>query len=445
MEYQVQVENPSNIQRKLIIKVSKDVVASRLVKGFSDVQKTAKIKGFRPGMVPLNLVKQYYGADVRHQVFHGIIDEFYPKALQQHSIRAVSSPKIETPDHQHGAGAHDHEIKDGEDLTFTATVEIIPDLDVQGYNGVALTKGKVEITQIDIDKVIESIQDNRAELVTFTDESQKVEKGHHVDLEFKGGVVTDSGLDERPGMSGRRMLEIGSDSLIAGFEEQLVGMKKGTTKTFKINFPADYFEKELASKEAQFTCTVHEVKSKKLPTVTEEFAKEMGYESIADMRTKAKDHLEKSRTTEVDRKLRSDLLGALIEKNSFEVPVSLVQSQARVLAQDVAQNLKQQGFNDAMIQEALSHELPSISKRAENQVRASLILESIAKKEKIEVTADDVTAEIKKMAENMKADFERVKEFYDKNENRKDDLEFRMREDRTVEFLLGKAKVKNEK
>jgi trigger factor len=123
----------------------------------------------------------------------------------------------------------------------------------------------------------------------------------------------------------------------------------------------------------------------------------------------------------------------------------LVQSQARVLAQDVAQNLKQQGFNDAMIQEALSHELPSISKRAENQVRASLILESIAKKEKIEVTADDVTSEIKKMAENMKADFDRVKEFYDKNENRKDDLEFRMREDRTVEFLLGKAKIKNEK
>ncbi len=445
MEYQVKVENPSNIQRKLIISVSKDIVAKRLATGYSDVQRKAKIKGFRPGMVPMNLVKQYYGADVRHQVFHNIIDEFYPKALREQKIRAVNSPQISTPDHQHGQGEHDHEIKDGQDLTFTATVEIIPEIEVKGYTGLSLTKGKTEVTEIDVDKVIESIQDNRAELIAIESESHRAKKGEFVDMKFDGGVVTDAGLDKRPGMEGSRVLEIGSDSLIPGFEENLVGMKRGETKTFRIPFPADYFEKDLAGKDAEFTVTVSEIKEKKRPPVTEELAKDMGYESIADMRVKAKEHLVKQKATDSDRKLRSDLLGQLIEKNSFECPQSLVQAQARVLAQDVAKNLKNQGFTDQMVQEALTHELENISKRAESQVRASLVLEAIAKKENLDVTDADIDAEIKSMAENMKAGLEEVKEFYAKNPSRRDDLEFRMREDKAVEFLFSKSKIKEEK
>ena len=269
-----------------------------------------------------------------------------------------------------------------------------------------------------------------------------VDRGDFVDMTFAGGIVTETGLDKRPGMDGSRLLEIGSDQLSPGFEDNLIGMKAGETKTFRVPFPKDYFEKDFAGKESEFTVTVSEVKEKKLPTLTDEFAKELGYESIADMNGKAEEHLQREKVSESDRKLRSDMLQALIEKNPFECPESLIQAQTRALAQEVAQNLKQQSFTEEMIQQALMSEIENLKKRAENQVRASLILEAIAKQEGITITTQDVDAEIKKMAESMKVEEEKVREFYVNTPSRREDLEFRMREERAVGFVMDKAKLK---
>jgi trigger factor len=454
MEFTVHVEKPSNTTRKLTIKVPAQTVASRYEKGLAEVQKTAKLKGFREGQVPISIVKQYYGDDVRHRLFHTLIEESYRLAVRDQKIQAVGSPQIETPDHKTGAGAHDHSIGEGQDLTFTATVEVLPEIEVKGYTGVARTREKAEIGDADVDKVIANLRDSQAQLVPpagglvmadGSSSSRAVRKGDFVDMAFSGGVVTDKGVEERDGMKGSRMLEVGSDALIPGFEDELVGMRAGETKTFRVPFPKDFHEGGLAGKDAEFTVTINEVKEKKVPELDDDFAKQLGYESVADMRVKAKEHLLREREQEVERKLRSDLLQALIEKNPFEVPMSLIQAQTRALAQDVAQNLKQQGFADQMIQETLTAELDGLKKRAENQVRATLILEAIAKKESIAVTAEDVDSEISKMAEQMKVDLDKVRDYYTQQPQRRDDLEFRMREDRTVRFLLEKSKVKNAK
>ena len=140
--------------------------------------------------------------------------------------------------------------------------------------------------------------------------------------------------------------------------------------------------------------------------------------------------------------MKSDLLKNLIEKNTFDVPQSLVAAQARSLAQEVAQNLKQQGFNDEMIQEALKTEIPNLQTRADGQVRASLILDGIAKKENIAVTQEEVKAELKRMAEGMKIEEDRVAEYYEKTPSRMEDLEFRIREEKVVQFLYSKSKIK---
>lgn len=454
MELSIQVEKTSNIQRKLIIKVPAKVVDNRIQRGLQEVQRTAKLKGFRPGHVPLPVVKQFYGDDVRHRVFHNLIDESYREALKDQKLQAVGSPKIETPEHQHGAGEHDHSLEEGKDLTFTATVEVLPEIEVKGYTGISLTEGKAEVTAKDAETVIQGLLDSQAQLVPASSglvgadgasSSRPVKKGDFVDLTFSGGIVTDSGLEERPGMKGSRMIEVGSNSLIEGFEEELIGLRAGETKTFRIPFPKDYFEASLAGKESEFTVTVNDLKEKKVPELDDEFAKQMGYEGVADLRTKAQEHLVREKTQEVERKLKSDLLQALIEKNPFDVPAALVQAQTRALAQDVAQNLKQQGFNDQMVQEALSAELDNLKKRAESQVRASLILDAIAKKEGISVDKSEVDAELKKIAESMKVEESRLREYYEKNQGRMEDLEFRMKEERTVKFLLEKAKIKKEK
>lgn len=451
MEFTVQVEKTSSVQRKLLIKVPSGTVETRFKGSLAQVQRTADIKGFRKGHVPLPVIQKMYGEDLRHQLFHNLIEEFYGEAIRKERLRAIGSPKIETPDHKTGDGAHDHSLQEGKDLSFTATVEVVPEIEVKNYTGLALTKDKATLTDQDVETTIKGLQDSRAELVPVSGglvgadgkpAGRPARKGDFVDMKFEGGIVTDNGIVKKDGMSGQRLIEIGSDQLIPGFEDNLVGLSSGDNKTFRVPFPADYPDAEIAGKEAEFSVSVHEIKEKKLPPLDDSFAKDLGYDSLDDMRSKAKTHLTAERQAEADRKLRSDLLAALIEKNPFEVPQSLVQAQTRALAQDVAQNLKQQGFNDQQIQEAIGGELPNLTKRAESQVRASLILEAVGRQEKIAVSADDISAEIKSMAENMKVEEERVREYYLSNPQRRDDFEYRLREDRTVKFLLDKAKIK---
>lgn len=451
MDITVSVEKASAVSRKLTIKVPANIVAERFEKGLREVAKTAKIKGFRPGMVPLPMVKKFYGDDVRHHVFHKLVDESYSEAIRKEKIQAVGQPQIDTETSKKDAKTpHDHDdhtghvLDESKELTFFATVEVIPEIDVKGYTGLTVTRGSDAVTDADLQKSLDQMLDSQASLNPAA-EGTAAKKGDFVDLEFKGGIVTDTGLEEKAGMSGQRLIEIGSNQLIEGFEDKLVGMKKGETRTFKIPFPKDYFEKDLAGKESEFTCTVHEIKQKQLPKLDDELAKTVGFEGLADLKTKAKEQLVTEKTGEVERKFRSDILTALIEKNPFDVPESLVQAQTRTLAQDVAGNLKNQGFNDQMIQEALMSEMMNLKTRAENQVRASLLLEAIAKKEKIEISSKEIDAELSNMAKNMKVEEAKVRDFYHANPRRRDDLEFRLREESTMKFVIEKAKVKQDK
>lgn len=451
MELTVTVERQSNIVRKLTVKVAAKTVSKYLEKGLVSVQKTAKIKGFRPGHVPLAVVKQYYGDDVRHQAFHDLIEDSYREALKEQKIQAVGHPKIETPKHQTGEGAHDHGVGENEDLSYTATVEVLPEIEVKNYTGLSLTKDKVLVEDKDVDSVIGNLRDSQAQLVpassglAMADGSQSsrpAQKNDFADIDFSGGVVTDAGIEEKEGMKGSRTIEIGSNSLIPGFEDELIGMRKGESKTFKIKFPKEYHDAETAGKDAQFSVTVNELKEKKLPELNEEFAKQLGYENLEDMRKRANDYLTRERAEQSDRKLRSDLLQVLIDKHNFEVPSALVQAQTRALAQDVAENLKNQKFTDEMIQQALGQELENLKKRADKQVRASLILEAIAKKENIEVKPEEAEEEITKMAKSMNTDEDRIRQFYDKNPEQKENLLFRIKEERVVKFLIEKSKIK---
>lgn len=451
MSLQVQVETLSKISRKLTVRVPAQTVDAAINRGLAEVQKDANLKGFRPGQAPLSVVKQFYGKDVQHRVFHSLIEDSLNQALQEHKILAVGQPQIDTPDHKHGEGAHDHGVQEGHDLTFVATVEVMPEVEVKGYTGVALTAEKVEVTEEAVQKIVTGILDSHAELIPVgsglvmadgTSTGRAIQTGDHVDLTFDGGIVTALGVQKQEGMKGTRTVEVGSNSLIPGFEDQLIGMRGGQNKTFRIKFPEDYGAADIAGKEAEFAVEVHEFKEKKLPELNDEFAKNLGYESVEDMRAKARQYLEHEGKSEADRKTRSQLLSSIIEKNPFDVPRALVESQARALVQDLMQELKQQGGNDQLIQQMVMQEAENLRKRAEGQVRASLILEAIAKKEEISVKSEELEEEVKRLATSMKVEEAKLREYYQKNPGRMDDLEFRLRQERTVQFLMEKAKVK---
>ncbi|MBI2711258.1 MAG: trigger factor [Bdellovibrio sp.] len=451
MKYSVEVEKLSSILRKFTIKVPAETVKSRFDNGLAEVQKSAQIKGFRPGQVPISIVKQHYGDDVRHRVFHAIIDEAFERAVEEQKMRAIGRPQIDTPEHKTGDGAHDHTLHEEKDLTFTATFEVIPELTVKGYTGVSVTQDKVDITADQVDKMIEGLHQSQAELVPVAGglaladgsvSSRPADKGDFLDVKMSGGIFEGESFVPREDMKGERLIELGSSNWIPGFEENLTGMRRGETKTFRVKFPEDFAEKSLATKEAEFTVTVNELKEKKLPPLDESFVKQLGYESMIDLRTKAKDYLEREKAAESERKLKSDLLNAIIEKNPFDVPTTLIDAQTRSLAQEWAQELKREGYNDANIQTVLMGEIENLKKRAEGQVRASLILESIAEVEKIAVSKDELTEEMSKQATAYKVDQAKMDEFYEKNPGRVQDLEFRLRQEKTVSFLLGKSKIK---
>ena len=451
LELSVEVEKPSDILRKLKIKVPANVVKLQLEKGLIAVQKTAKLKGFRPGQAPISIIKQYYGEDVRHRVFHTLIDESFDKAIRDHSLRAVGRPKIETPDHQTGTGDHDHTLHDDKDLTFIATCEVMPDLDIKGYTGLSITEEKVEITDEQVEAVVSNLLNSQAQIVpveeglALTDgsSSRAVQKGDFADVQFTGGLVTEQGVVQREDMKGARMIEVGLNQWIPGFEDQLIGITKGQTKTFKLQFPADFSQAEMAGKEAEFTVTVNEIKEKKLPTLDDDFATQLGYESVKDVRVKAADYLEKEKTAELERNVRTQLLSQIIEKNPFEIPTVLIEGQARALAQEWAEELKSQGYQEKLVQMIVSQDVEGLKKRAEGQVRASLILEAIAKEEKISVSEDEVESEMERLSKSMNVDRDRLDEFYGKNPSRKEDLEFRLRQEQTLKFIIGQAKVKS--
>lgn len=442
MELNIELEKPSSILRKLKIKVPASVVNSHFNKGLVEVQKTARLKGFRPGNAPISVIKQFYGEDVRHRVYHSLIDESFRKAVAEHQLKTIGSPKIESPEHKTGEGEHDHGISENKDFSYVATVEVMPELHAKGFTGISLMKEKVSVSDEDVDKMVDNLRNSQAEFKPYEAGVRKLQKGDYADIAFSGGLVTEHGIEEKPGMKGSRMLEVGSNSLIPGFEEEMIGMKSAETKTFRIKFPKDYHEKDFASKEAEFTVTVNEVKEKILPTLDDEFVKQMGYENVEDLRKKVREHLIQDRTDEVDRKLRSDLLQTLIDKNSFEVPQTLVDSQTRALVQDWVQELKRYGYDDATIQNNVMQELGSVKKKAENQVRASLILESIAEQEKIAISNDELEQEVERLAVNMKVESQKLRDYYSKDPSRKEDLLFRMRQERTVKHLLEKVKIK---
>jgi trigger factor len=452
MEFSVEVEKPSSVLRKLTIKVPAKVVKNYMDKGLIAIQKTAKLKGFRPGQAPISIIKQYYGEDVRHRVFHNLIDESFEEAVREHDIRTVGSPKIDTPDHKTGEGAHDHSLTEDQDLTYVATVEVMPELKVKSYTGISVDQETVEITDDQVEKVVENFVNSQAQLVPASsglsnadgsESSRPIKNGDFADVEILGGIVTEKGVESRDDMKGSRVVEIGANSWLPGFEEQLVGLRRGENKTFRITFPEGFAQAEMIGKEAEFTVTVKEVKEKKLPTLDDEFAKQMGYESMTDFRTKAHEFLTKERTDESQRKVRSDLLAKIIEKNPFDVPTTLIEGQASALAQDWAQELKKQGFDEKMIQDAITHELENLKKRAESQVRASLILEAIAKEESIALEPNEVETEIDRLSVVMEVERGKLKEYYAKNPGRMGDLVFRLRQERTLKFLLDKSKIKS--
>ncbi len=445
METQIKLENVSAIQKKFIVTIPAAKVTKTVESKFLETQKVAKLKGFRPGKVPMAMVKQYYAEDVKQKALQALISETYSEALKQHPLRIVGEPQIEGVPHGHETDGHDHthiHIHDGESLSYAATVEIVPEVEPKDYKGLSLEKSSPEVNKEDIERVKKNLLDRKAEMAPVT---RAAKTGDFVDFKYEGKLKNEKEFEAAPELSGNRSAEIGSGQLIPEFEKNIIGVKAGENKVFKMTYAKDYADANLAGKEAEYTLDLREVKEKTLPEWNDEYVKEFGYEGVADFETKSKEMLTKNKSEEVENQFRNQMIEKLIEKNPFEVPQALVYSQIRALADDYAQELKRYGFNDQMVQSAIVSQLEDFKKRADMQVRAGILLDSIAKKEKVEATKDDLDAETKKMADNFGMDVKTLKERFEANPRDKTNFEYRVREELTIQLIMKAAKVKEAK
>ncbi len=391
-------------------------------------QSSTNIKGFRKGKAPLAMVEQVYGPQIESDALNQFVQSQLFEAVNKEKLKTVGYPAFENVKYD-----------SGKSVSFEAVVEIFPEIKLADYSSYSFKKDKVEVTADDLDKVTKNYLGSKAEMSEVTDAEAKLSKGQFAVFNFEG--VKENG--ERPeNMKGSEyLLEIGSGQFIPGFEDGMIGLKKAEKKNIVLTFPADYHATELQNAKVTFEVELVEIKDKKFPVLNDEMAKEFGYESVADFTEKNKKSLLAQKERQAAEKLHQEILEKLVNENKFDVPATLVQNQEKYLQEDLAKNLKSQGFNETMVGEYFKRWASDITTKASFQVRSGLVLDHLAQEFKIETSDADFNNKIEESAAQAGMDVETVKKYYSGNSQVKSNLMYAIREEKTFEELKKKVKV----
>lgn len=419
---QVSVESTSAIERRLTIAVPADVLSTKVDEKLAQVAKNARVNGFRKGKVPLKVVKRQYGAAVQQEVAGDLINSSYVEALQQESVRPAGQPNIEVTT---------LELEKG--LEYVAVVEVYPEVELADLDGFEATRLSAEITDAEVDKTINNLREQNA---TFTEVDRAAADGDQVIIDFVG---TKDGEEFKGGKSEGHKLLLGSKSMIPGFEDGIVGMKAGETKTLPLTFPEDYQAEELKGADVEFAITVNLVEEKALPEVNEEFLKKFNAESLEALTDDIKGNLERELNRAVRTKLKMAVMDQLIEKHTIEVPASLVDQEVGVLREQMMQQFGGMQANKNLDIEAL---LPKemFKDQAERRVKLGLLVAKIVEENELKADPDKVRAYIEEAAASYE-DPEQVVNYYYQNEQMLSGVESVIVEDTVIDFILEKTTV----
>jgi trigger factor len=424
----VNVEDVTQVKKKINFEIPADRVTQEIDKVYNQIRKTASLKGFRKGKVPQAVLEKHYSDKMAGEVLHNLVAETYFKALSEQKIVAVAPPSIESVDN----------VKKGESLKYSAVVEILPEIEVKDYTGL-----QVETEAFDADEEVTAgrLKEMQARMAQIKplEEERPASNGDIVTLDFTGYV---DGAPFENGAATDYMLELGSNSFIAGFEEQIMGMSVGDEREIKVTFPEDYFVTNLAGKEVTFEVKIKDIKTKELPPLDDDFAKQFGeFDTLEQLKSKLFEAHEKQERSKIEDKLRDRLVKALIEKNPIEVPEALVEKQLNFMIEHITNDLAMQNLSLAAIGSDEKKIREDYRDTAVLQVKGSLLLEAIAKKESIEIDESEFLDKVSEIAEKSNKDSEIVEKFYQKNQYAKDSLIKQLKEEKTIKFLEEHATI----
>ena len=417
------LENLGQLERRLHMAVPISDIEGEVHKRLSRLAKTVKIAGFRPGHVPLKLIAQQYGPQVRSDVITDAVQKSFNDAVREQNLRVAGYPRIEP--RQADAAA-------SEALEFSAVFEVYPEVTVGDLSGVTIERPRVEVTPADVDRTLEVLRKQRATRHTATRPAQD---GDRVIVDFSGTI---DGVEFAGGQAKDFPILLGEGRMLPEFEAALKGVEPGQTKAFALTFPADYHGQEVAGKTAQFSLVVKDVSTPRLPPLDDEFARAFGIASgsIDDLRAEVTSNLTLELGRKVESVLKEQVFAALRGQAKFALPKAMIDVEAQGLMERMAQDLRQQGMKPEDIK--LSADM--FKAQAENRVALGLVVGELVRANNLAARPEQVKALVTEAAQTYEQPEAVVRWHYDKPE-RLNEFEAAAVERNIVEWVLARAKV----
>ncbi|MBR2279393.1 MAG: trigger factor [Ruminococcus sp.] len=411
---------------ELEVKVEKEAFAAATIKAYKKQVKNINIPGFRKGKAPKHIIERMYGKGV---FYDDAIEETYPSALAdatlEAELKAVSVDDLSV----------DEVSEDG--YTFKAKITVAPELTVDGYKGIEVEKLSTEVTDELVDEELQSVRERNGRMVTVEDRA--AENGDTTVIDFEGFV---DGEAFEGGKSENYNLRLGDGNFIPGFEEAIVGHKTGEEFTIDVTFPEDYNAENLAGKEAQFKIKLHEIKTKELPEVDDEFVKDVSEkDTLEEYKEELKEKVAKRLEEQAEKDFDDKLTEALEKLAVEEIPEAMYNNEVRDMLNEFDMRLRSQGMDLATYMKYTGMDQGAIEAtykpQAEKRVKIRLVLEAIARQEKIEVSDEDIEKEYEKLADAYKAKIDEVKTYI-----AKDALAEDIKVEKAMQLVRDNAKVK---
>ena len=428
MECKVEkTENANEVKLNVTIEAEKFDEAIKKV--YFKSAKYFNIPGFRKGKAPMNIVEKYYGKEIFYEdAFNEVVPEELEKAVEENKLEVVSRPDIDVT-----------QIGKGQDLIFTAVFQTKPEAELGKYKGVEIKKIEYKVTDEDIEHELGHMQEHNSRLISVED--RPVEKGDIANINFEGFV---DGVAFEGGKAESHDLEIGSNTFIPGFEDQIIGMKIDEEKDVKVKFPDEYFSKDLAGKDATFKVKVNEIKKKELPTLDDEFAKDVSeFDTLKELKESIKKKQQKQNDERAKYETQDAVIKAVCENVKVDIPSGMIETETENMLKDMEQRLSYQGLKLDQYLQMMGKTKEEMQKEYEPQaveaIKSRLALEAVIKAEKIEVADTEVDEKIKEMAKNYGR--ENDEEFL-KNENVRNYIKQGLESEKAMEFLVENAKIK---
>lgn len=422
----VNVETISNLERRMTITVPLQPLETQIKQRLSQISKTAKFAGFRPGKAPLGLVNQHYGDQVRDEVYSGAVEKSFGEAVEENKLRVAGYPNIE----------HKPFGEAAESLEYTATFEVFPEVKLTDLSKLKIERPVLEVGEADVKKTLDVLVKQR---VSYEPVKRAAKKGDRVNVTLKASIdgeevesTGDTGID----------LVLGEGGRIESFDEQLAGGKAGATKQFEITYPADHNPAQLAGKTVGYEVAFVSVSQPKYPEIDAEFAKSLGIEDgdIEKMKAEVTESLKQEVAKRVSAKLKEQVFQALVDSADFEIPSVLLGSEINRMMETTAQNLKQRGADLSNIR----LEPAMFEDQAKRSTKLRLLLGELINTNNLHANADQIRA----MVDVFSQSFERpadVVSWYYADPKRLDEPSALATEENAVEWVLSKAKVTDKK